>query len=333
MSDQQPPSGWYPDSQVPGQLRFWDGARWTEHTAPAAGPVPPTVSPAYGAAHAPAQPGAAYRPFGDQAPPQQNWFLRHKVLSSVLAAFVVLMVIGAVGNSGDEDSKPAASSDKRDSNEPTQEASPEEEPVAAVETEALPVDSDGDGVLDPDDYAPENAKVKTPDDVDTDKDGVADYQDDFPKDPEFSKDTDGDGVADSLDDFPKDAEFSKDSDGDRVANAVDAFPDDPSRSKITLAMENALSSAQDYLDYSAFSRQGLIDQLSSEYGSGFEVGDATWAVDQLRVDWKEQAVQSAKDYLDFQSFSRQGLIDQLSSPYGSQYTVEQAVYAVDQIGL
>ena len=98
-------------------------------------------------------------------------------------------------------------------------------------------------------------------------------------------------------------------------------------------MENALESAQNYLDISGFSRQGLIDQLSSDYADGFKLEDATWAVDQLDVDWKEQAVRSAKLYLDISSFSRQGLIDQLSSPYGDQYTVEEATYAVDKIGL
>lgn len=26
-----PPAGWYPDTQQPGQQRYWDGQRWTEH--------------------------------------------------------------------------------------------------------------------------------------------------------------------------------------------------------------------------------------------------------------------------------------------------------------
>jgi hypothetical protein len=34
-----PGAGWYPDPTGHGQ-RFWDGARWTEHYAPAAGAAP-----------------------------------------------------------------------------------------------------------------------------------------------------------------------------------------------------------------------------------------------------------------------------------------------------
>lgn len=66
---------------------------------------------------------------------------------------------------------------------------------------------------------------------------------------------------------------------------------------------------------------------------GYKVEDATWAVDQLDVDWKKQAVRSAKNYLDYTPFSHQGLIDQLSSPYGAQFTLEEATYAVNKIGL
>jgi colicin import membrane protein len=111
------------------------------------------------------------------------------------------------------------------------------------------------------------------------------------------------------------------------AQPVEAEVAEAPEDGITLAQENALRSAEDYLDYSAFSKQGLIDQLVYEE---FSVENATWAVDQLTVDWNEQAVRSGQAYLDYSSFSRQGLIDQLVF---EDYTVKQATYAVDTIGL
>jgi hypothetical protein len=33
-SSQRPPASWYRESGNPGVLRWWDGARWTEHRAP-----------------------------------------------------------------------------------------------------------------------------------------------------------------------------------------------------------------------------------------------------------------------------------------------------------
>jgi hypothetical protein len=38
----------------------------------------------------------------------------------------------------------------------------------------------------------------------------------------------------------------------------------------------------------AFSRASLIKQLSSSYGEGFSLADATWAVDRLNVDWNQE---------------------------------------------
>ena len=102
---------------------------------------------------------------------------------------------------------------------------------------------------------------------------------------------------------------------------------------MTSAQSNAVRAAENYLSFSAFSRQGLIDQLSSEYGDQFSIEDATFAVDAVEasVDWNEQAARAAENYLDVTPFSRQGLIDQLSSEYGDQYTPEQATSGVEAI--
>lgn len=115
--------------------------------------------------------------------------------------------------------------------------------------------------------------------------------------------------------------------------AVEEQPAQAPQPEMTLAQENAVDSAEDYLDYSAFSKKGLIEQLSSEYGDGYSRKDAIFAVNHIDVDWNEQAAMSAKQYLEYDSFSRQGLIDQLESPYGEQFTHAQAVYGVNRAGL
>ncbi|HEY5891130.1 MAG TPA: Ltp family lipoprotein [Acidimicrobiia bacterium] len=97
--------------------------------------------------------------------------------------------------------------------------------------------------------------------------------------------------------------------------------------QFTRSEENAIKSAEQYLDFTAFSRSGLIDQLEYE---GFTTSEATMAVDYLGVDWNEQASKSAEQYLDFTAFSRSGLIDQLEY---EGFTTEQATYGVDQTGL
>lgn len=116
--------------------------------------------------------------------------------------------------------------------------------------------------------------------------------------------------------------------GSKVEKAkVEQAPEPEPEPKLTRSQENAIRAAEDYLNYSAFSRQGLIDQLIYE---DYSKQDATFAVNNVEVNWKEQAAQAAEDYLGYSSFSRQGLIDQLKY---EGYTQEQAVYGVNQTGL
>lgn len=94
----------------------------------------------------------------------------------------------------------------------------------------------------------------------------------------------------------------------------------------TMGQKNALAKAKSYLNYSAFSYKGLIEQLEYEK---FSTADATYAVDNCGADWFEQAAKKAKSYLGFTSFSRDGLIEQLEY---EGFTHEQAVYGVEQNG-
>jgi hypothetical protein len=97
--------------------------------------------------------------------------------------------------------------------------------------------------------------------------------------------------------------------------------------KLTVAQENAVEKAADYLDYAAFSRSGLIKQLKYE---GFSTKDATFGVDAQKADWNEQAAKKAKEYLDYGSFSRSGLIKQLEY---EGFTAAQATYGAKKVGL
>lgn len=108
--------------------------------------------------------------------------------------------------------------------------------------------------------------------------------------------------------------------------------EDVGRGYLTPAQANAARSAEQYLRMSGFSREGLIEQLSSSAGDGYSVADATAAVDSLTVDWNENAGRSARQYLNMSGFSCEGLIEQLSSRAGDKYTAAQARYGAREAG-
>lgn len=95
---------------------------------------------------------------------------------------------------------------------------------------------------------------------------------------------------------------------------------------LTAGQKNALRSAKNYLDFSAFSHDGLISQLEFEQ---YSTEDATYAADNCGADWNEQAFRSAKSYLEFSAFSYSGLIKQLEF---EKFTTEQATYGADNCG-
>lgn len=100
--------------------------------------------------------------------------------------------------------------------------------------------------------------------------------------------------------------------------------------KLTSAQENALRSAQDYVDFQSFSKKGLLQQLTSEI-EGYSKADAQFAVNNVKANWNEEAVEAAQSYLDTSSFSRQGLIDQLHSDAGEGFTLAEAQQAVAKV--
>ena len=94
----------------------------------------------------------------------------------------------------------------------------------------------------------------------------------------------------------------------------------------TIGEKNALKTALRYLDYTAFSYKGLIEQLEFE---GYTHSEAVYGADNCGADWNEQAAKCAKKYLNYSSFSRKGLIEQLEF---EGFTHSQAVYGVEANG-
>ncbi len=95
--------------------------------------------------------------------------------------------------------------------------------------------------------------------------------------------------------------------------------------------QNALKTAESYLQTFPFSKQGLLEQLTSEHGSKFPQDAAQYAIDNLKVDYKEQALKSAKNYMDTVPMSNDELYEQLTSEHGEKFTPEEAQYAIDNL--
>ena len=96
---------------------------------------------------------------------------------------------------------------------------------------------------------------------------------------------------------------------------------------MTPSQANAVGSADSHLNYSNFTRLGLIDQL--EYQE-FTAENATFAVDYVGADWMAQAAGSAASYLEYSSFSCGSLTDQLEY---EKFTAAQAAFGAQSTGI
>jgi cytoskeletal protein RodZ len=97
--------GWYPDPYGTSQLRYWDGATWTEHLGPVA-QSPPTSAP--------------YVASAPVAPP---WYKR-KVTIAVSSVVALLVVFGVIGAAAGSPKTKKASPTTADLSAPTSQAVP-----------------------------------------------------------------------------------------------------------------------------------------------------------------------------------------------------------------
>lgn len=79
------------------------------------------------------------------------------------------------------------------------------------------------------------------------------------------------------------------------------------------------------------SKQGIYDQLTSEYGEKFPAEAAQYAVDHLQADYNANALAKAKSYQEMMSMSSAAIYDLLVSSAGEKFTPEEAQYAIDNL--
>ena len=92
-----------------------------------------------------------------------------------------------------------------------------------------------------------------------------------------------------------------------------------------------MSKAGSYSSLQHMSKQGIYEQLTSDYGEEFSVAAAQNAFDNLKADYNANALAKARDYQSQQSMSPAAIHDQLTSSYGEKFTAAEADYAVSHL--
>lgn len=102
---------------------------------------------------------------------------------------------------------------------------------------------------------------------------------------------------------------------------------DPKKDDVPRDYRKALKSAENYSKTLHMSKQGIYDQLTSEF-EGFSPEAAQYAIDNIQADWNANALAKAKEYEKTLNMSDEAIREQLVSEYGEKFTQEEADYAV-----
>jgi Host cell surface-exposed lipoprotein len=101
--------------------------------------------------------------------------------------------------------------------------------------------------------------------------------------------------------------------------------------EVSAEYKSALNQAGSYAKTMHMSKQGVYDQLVSEYGGKFTAPAAQYAIDNVKADWNANALAKAKDYQKTMSLSPSAVHDQLTSSAGEKFTVAEADYAIQHL--
>ncbi|KQB85368.1 Ltp family lipoprotein [Corynebacterium oculi] len=139
----------------------------------------------------------------------------------------------------------------------------------------------------------------------------------------------GDGESTST--SAKDEEVAAQQENASGENGEEAAAEENSDDGVPKEYKTALRKAESYSKTMHMSKQGIYDQLTSEYAEKYSPEAAQYAVDNMEADWNANALEKAKSYQDDMDMSPDAIYDQLTSDYGEKFTAEEAQYAVDNL--
>jgi hypothetical protein len=108
-------------------------------------------------------------------------------------------------------------------------------------------------------------------------------------------------------------------------------PATPPQPSVPAEYTSALAQADSYANTMHMSKQGVYDQLVSEYGGQFSAVAAQYAIDNVQANWNNNALLQAEDYQNTMHLSPKAIYDQLTSQYGAKFTADEANYAIQHL--
>lgn len=114
----------------------------------------------------------------------------------------------------------------------------------------------------------------------------------------------------------------------KTADATQPAATETKQPAVPAEYKSALSQAGTYANTMHLSKQGVYDQLISEYGGKFSAEAAQYAIDNVKADWNANALAQGKTYQNDMHLSPAAVRDQLVSSYGGKFTAAEADYAV-----
>lgn len=106
--------------------------------------------------------------------------------------------------------------------------------------------------------------------------------------------------------------------------------EDKAEDNVPIEYRPVMEKAQFYSNVTNMSKARVYEELTT--GCGFTAEEAQYAVDNVKVDWKENALKTAKAAHEERSSSKASMYDRLTlKMFDYEFTPEEAQYAVDNL--